>query len=142
MGPPSNKIIFTPEAPKPLGPYSQGVMAGGTLYISGQLGIDPETSNFVGNSADVQCRQALKNIGGILKAAGGNFEHVVKTTVLLANIADWPAVNSVYAECYLSEELSCSICFPSWRIAKGTGIVRVLELTFCRLHIPKMVRRK
>ncbi|KFD54159.1 hypothetical protein M513_04936 [Trichuris suis] len=98
MGPPSNKIIFTPEAPKPLGPYSQGVMAGGTLYISGQLGIDPETSNFVGNSADVQCRQALKNIGGILKAAGGNFEHVVKTTVLLANIADWPAVNSVYAE--------------------------------------------
>ncbi|CDW56234.1 Ribonuclease UK114 [Trichuris trichiura] len=98
MSPPVKKIIFTPEAPKPLGPYSQGVMIDGTLYISGQLGIDPETSNFVGGGADAQCRQALKNIGGILKAAGGNFEHVVKATVFLANMADWPAVNSVYAE--------------------------------------------
>mgnify|MGYP004480683317 FL=1 len=94
----SNSAIQTSHAPAAIGPYSQGVQAGDTLYISGQLPIDPATGNFAGDDAASQTRQSLTNIRSILNQAGADMSNVVKTTVMLANIEDFSAMNEVYAQ--------------------------------------------
>ena len=91
------KIIETPNAPKAIGPYSQAVQAGKFLFVSGQLGIVPETGNFAGESAEAQADQALKNIGAILAEAGTSFANVADVTIFLTGIDDFNAVNAVYA---------------------------------------------
>lgn len=93
------KIIATSEAPAAVGPYSQAVEAGGTLYISGQLPIDPATKAMP-DGVKAQTEQSLKNIAAILKEAGYAKADVVKSTVLLQNIADFGAMNEVYAGFY------------------------------------------
>lgn len=93
------KIIATSEAPAAVGPYSQAVEAGGTLYISGQLPIDPATKAMP-DGVKAQTEQSLKNIAAILKEAGYTKADVVKSTVLLQNIADFGAMNEVYAGFY------------------------------------------
>lgn len=93
-----NKAIHTPNAPAAIGPYSQGVAAGNTAYISGQLPIDPATGEFAGADIASQTRQSLKNMQAILAANGMTMADVVKTTVLLADIAEFAAMNVVYAE--------------------------------------------
>lgn len=98
------KIIRTPNAPAAIGPYSQAVEAGGTLYISGQLGIDPKTGKLVEGDVKAQTRQALKNIEAILQAAGFSFIEVVKSTCLLSDIANFKAMNEVYAEFYFEHQ--------------------------------------
>ncbi|XP_074640573.1 2-iminobutanoate/2-iminopropanoate deaminase-like isoform X2 [Tubulanus polymorphus] len=91
------KVINSPKAPKAIGPYSQAVQVNKTLYISGQLGLSAETSDFVSENVDEQAKQALTNMGHILEAAGSDFSKVVKCTVLLADINDFKKVNDVYA---------------------------------------------
>ncbi|MCC8063189.1 MAG: Rid family detoxifying hydrolase [Rikenellaceae bacterium] len=93
------KIIATAEAPAAVGPYSQAVEAGGTLYISGQLPIDPATKSMP-DGVKAQTEQSLKNIAAILEKAGYTKNDVVKSTVLLQNIADFGAMNEVYAAFY------------------------------------------
>ena len=93
-----NQSIHTPNAPAAIGPYSQAVQAGNTLYVSGQIPIDPTTGAFAGNDITAQTRQSLTNVRNILEAAGFTLADVVKTTVLLADIADFAAMNAVYAE--------------------------------------------
>lgn len=93
------KIIATPEAPAAVGPYSQAVEAAGTLYISGQLPIDPATKTMP-EGIRAQTEQSLKNIAAILEAAGYSKNDVVKSTVLLKDIADFGAMNEVYAGFY------------------------------------------
>ncbi|KAH9489300.1 hypothetical protein Btru_057040 [Bulinus truncatus] len=92
------KIITASNAPTPRAPYSQGVQAGNTLYISGQIGLSPETKELVPGGAVAETEQALKNIGAILEAAGSSYDNVVKCTVLLQNIENFAAVNEVYAK--------------------------------------------
>ena len=94
----SNSAIHTPNAPAAIGPYSQAVQAGNTVYVSGQLPIDPATGAFAGEDITAQTRQSLENIRSILAAAGTDMSAVVKTTVLLADIADFAAMNAVYGE--------------------------------------------
>ena len=94
----SKNNIHTDHAPAAIGPYSQAIQAGNTIYVSGQLPIDPATGNFAGEEIASQTRQSLTNIQNILKAAGADMSNVVKTTVLLKNIADFGAMNEVYAE--------------------------------------------
>ena len=94
----SNIAIHTEHAPAAIGPYSQAVQAGNTIYVSGQLPIDPATGAFAGNDIASQTRQSLTNMKHILEAAGTDMSAVVKTTVLLADIADFAAMNAVYAE--------------------------------------------
>ena len=94
----SNIAIHTDNAPAAIGPYSQAVQAGNTIYVSGQLPIDPATGAFAGEDITAQTRQSLNNIKAILAEAGADMSNVVKTTVLLANIADFAAMNAVYAE--------------------------------------------
>lgn len=91
------KAIKTEKAPAAIGPYSQAIEVGGLVFASGQLPIDPKTGTFP-EGIKAQTRQALTNAQEILKAAGTDMKHVVKTTVLLADIADFAAMNEVYAE--------------------------------------------
>jgi 2-iminobutanoate/2-iminopropanoate deaminase len=97
------KIISSANAPKAIGPYSQAVEVNGTLYISGQLGIDPETGQIVEGGISLQTGQALKNIGSILMAAGYVPSDVVKSTVLLANMDHFREMNEVYAGFYAND---------------------------------------
>ena len=94
----SNIAIHTDNAPAAIGPYSQAIQAGNTIYVSGQLPIDPATGAFAGEDITAQTRQSLNNIKAILAEAGADMSNVVKTTVLLANMADFAAMNAVYAE--------------------------------------------
>ena len=94
----SNKAIASNDAPAAIGPYSQAIQAGQTVYVSGQLPIDPATGVFAGPDIASQTRQSLTNIKAILAEAGMTMADVVKTTVLLADIGDFGAMNEVYAE--------------------------------------------
>ena len=94
------QIILTDGAPAAIGPYSQAVkvVAGTTVYCSGQIAIDPESGELVGTTAEEQCRQVMTNLQAVLKAAGADFSRVVKTTVYLLDMADFGAVNDAYGE--------------------------------------------
>nr|QKY14847.1 2-iminopropanoate deaminase (RIDA) [Polytomella parva] len=94
----SKTVIATEKAPAALGPYSQAIKAGKTVYVSGQLGIVPGTKNFASVEVEGQAEQALKNMGAILEASGASYKDVVKTTILLADINDFAKVNAVYAK--------------------------------------------
>ena len=112
------KIIETKNAPAAIGPYSQGVLAGGTLYISGQLPIDPITGAFAASDIAGQTEQSLKNIGAILKEAGCDYADVVKTTVMLSDIADFGAMNEVYAK-YFTQQCPARAAFAVRDLPKG-----------------------
>jgi 2-iminobutanoate/2-iminopropanoate deaminase len=90
------KIISTSEAPAAIGPYSQGVRVGSTVYYSGQIPLDPKTGQVVSGGIDVQTRRVMENISGLLKAEGLGFENIVKTTIFLADIGDFQTVNEIY----------------------------------------------
>jgi 2-iminobutanoate/2-iminopropanoate deaminase len=92
------QAVLSDKAPAPIGPYSQAVLSGDWLFISGSLGVDPRTGEFVPGGAASQARRALENMGEVLKAASATFDHVVKTTVFLADMDDFVEVNAVYGE--------------------------------------------
>ena len=96
------KVVSTDKAPAAIGPYSQGIIAGDMLFASGQIPINPATGEVEAVGIRDQATQAMKNVGEILKAAGTDFDHVVKTTCFLADIADFAAFNAVYAEYFTS----------------------------------------
>jgi len=91
------EVISTDAAPAAAGPYSQAIRAGELVFTAGQLGIDPGTGELAGDDVQVQADRALANMRAILEAAGSGLDRLVKVTVYLADIADWPAVNEVYA---------------------------------------------
>ena len=91
------KAIHTNNAPAAIGPYSQAIEVNGFIFASGQIPIDPSTGNFVEGGIKEQTKQAITNAKNILKEAGTDLAHVVKTTVYLANMADFAAMNEVYA---------------------------------------------
>jgi 2-iminobutanoate/2-iminopropanoate deaminase len=90
-------VITTEKAPAAIGPYSQAVQAGNLLFCSGQIPLDPVTGEVVQGDVSVQTEQVMKNIAAVLAAAGIGFEDVIKTTIFLADIADFAAVNEVYS---------------------------------------------
>ena len=90
-------VINTSKAPAAIGPYSQSVLVDRTLYISGQIGLIPESGNFAGDDVKSQTQQVFKNLQGILTAANMNFSNIVKTTILLADMNDYSDVNEIYA---------------------------------------------
>jgi 2-iminobutanoate/2-iminopropanoate deaminase len=92
------KVISTKKAPAAIGPYSQAIQIGNLIYTSGQIPIDPATGNFVEGGVKEQTRQSLTNIQAILEEAGLTMANVVKTTVFMADMADFADMNSVYAE--------------------------------------------
>lgn len=91
-------VVRSDAAPAPVGPYNQAILLGKTLYISGNLGLDKSTGKLVPGGVECETRQALDNLGCILKKGGSSYEKVVKTTVLLADIKDFPVINEIYEE--------------------------------------------
>jgi 2-iminobutanoate/2-iminopropanoate deaminase len=91
------QAVSTPSAPQAIGPYSQGIRAGSLLFVSGQVPIDPATGNIIEGDIAAQTHRVLRNIGEILKAGGASLDHVVRTTVFLADMNDFAAMNAVYA---------------------------------------------
>ena len=90
------KIIQTPHAPLPIGPYSQAVQINDTLYCSGQIGLDPVTMELVTESIEEETEQVMKNLTAVLKAAGMSFDQVVKVSVFLSDMAHFESVNAIY----------------------------------------------
>ena len=93
----NRRQIYTEDAPKPIVPYSQAILAGNTLYVAGQIGLDPASGKLDSTGVEGETRQALKNIYAILQAAGMNMTHIARTTIYLKNMKDFARVNQEYA---------------------------------------------
>ena len=90
------QIISTTNAPAAIGPYSQAVASNGLIFISGQLGIDPKTGNLAEGGVEAQAKQSMENIKAILTEAGVDFSNILKTTIFIADMADFAVVNAIY----------------------------------------------
>ena len=98
----SKIIVNTPNAPAPIGPYSQAVLAGNTLYTSGQICLDTK-GNLVNKDIQTETKQVMENLGAILQAAGMDYSHVVKTTIFINNMGQFTEINDVYAKYFVSD---------------------------------------
>lgn len=98
-----NKIIFTDKAPAPIGPYSQGVLVGNTLYTSGQIALNPVTMELVLDTIEIETKQVMENMKNVLAAANMTFNNVVKTTIYIINMQDFARVNAIYSH-YFDEQ--------------------------------------
>ncbi len=115
--------ISTPHAPGAIGPYSQAIRADGTLFCSGQLGLDPATGDFVAGDVGAQAEQALRNLAAVLEVAGLTFADVVKTTIFLADINDFATVNKVYAS-FIVDPAPARSTFAVGSLPKG-GLIEI-----------------
>jgi 2-iminobutanoate/2-iminopropanoate deaminase len=118
------KIIQTDQAPAPVGPYNQAIVATGQMiFVAGQIPLDPQTGQIVGEG-DVgkQTEQAIANLTAILKAAGASLEHVVKTTIFLADMNDFATVNKVYANAFGEETAPARACVEVARLPKDVRV--------------------
>ena len=112
------QIIYTADAPEPVGPYSQAVIAGNTLYCSGQIAIDPSTGKLSDGNITEQAHLCIKNIKNILKAANMNLNNVVKTSCFLKEMGDFAEFNEVYAQ-YFNENKPARSCVAVKELPKG-----------------------
>jgi len=113
------QIIKTDKAPKAIGPYSQGIIAGGTLiFTAGQLPMDPETGEIVGNDIGSQTKYALENVKAVIESAGSSLQKVVKVTVFLKNMDDFAGMNEVYQQ-YFTESPPARSAVEVSRVPKG-----------------------
>lgn len=115
------KIIYTDKAPKAIGPYSQAVLIGDLLFVSGQIPLDPETMTIVSDDVKLQTHQVLKNLQAILNEAGMSLENVVKTTVYIKDMNDFAAINEVYAE-YFTTNKPARACVEVARLPKDVKV--------------------
>lgn len=115
------KHVSSPQAPTPIGPYSQGVISGGLLFVSGQIPLDPSTGELVQGDIEAQVERVLQNIMAILKEAKMGPEHVVKATVYLADLADFPRMNEVYGR-YLGKEPPARSTIQVGALPKGARV--------------------
>ena len=117
----SNQVISTSSAPAALGPYSQAIKSGNMVFCSGQIPINPATGAIEAVTVEDQSRQAITNLKNVLEAAGTGLDRVVKTTVFIADMGDFAAVNGVYAELFGDTKPARS-CVESSRLPKGAKI--------------------
>ena len=117
------KVIQTDKAPKAIGPYSQAIRTDAMIYTAGQIGLDPATGELIGSSVEEQTRQVLANLRSVLEAAGSGLEHVVKTTVFLKDMNDFPKMNAIYAE-YFGENPPARSTIAVAGLPKG-GLVEI-----------------
>jgi 2-iminobutanoate/2-iminopropanoate deaminase len=97
------KIINTNNAPAPIGPYSQAVLSGNTLYTSGQIAINPKSGKLILDSIELETTQVMDNMKAVLKEAGMNFDHVVKASIFISNMDDFAQINAVYNQYFTSD---------------------------------------
>lgn len=117
------EVIFTNEAPNAVGPYSQAVKSGNTVYLSGQLGLDPKTGKMVEGGVAAQAEQALKNICAVLKSQGATADNVVKTTVFITKMSDFQTVNAEYSKVF-TKDFPARSCFAVAELPLG-GLVEI-----------------
>jgi 2-iminobutanoate/2-iminopropanoate deaminase len=119
----TRNIIRTEQAPAPVGPYNQAVVANGMVFVAGQISIDPQTNTIV-HSQDVtqQTEQVMANLEAILTAAGSSWDQVVKTTIFLADMADFGAVNQVYAQYFNLDTAPARACVEVSRLPKDVKV--------------------
>ena len=114
-------VISTKNAPQAIGPYSQGIRAGPLVFVSGQIPIDPATGDVIKGDIRTQTRRVLENLRGVLEAAGTSLTGVVKTTIFLANMEDYGAVNEVYAE-FFKDSRPARATVEASRLPKDVGV--------------------
>lgn len=95
-------VVLTNRGPKPIGPYSQAIKSNGFVFVSGQIALDPQSGEFAGTDVRQQTERVMENLKAVLEAAGVSLNHVVKTTVFLEDMNDFPAMNEVYARYFVS----------------------------------------
>ena len=117
------KVVHTEKAPKAIGPYSQAIRTESFIFTAGQIGLDPTTGELVAGAVEEQTRQALNNLRNVIEAAGSSMDNVVKTTVFLKDMADFPKMNSIYAE-YFGENPPARSTVAVAGLPKG-GLVEV-----------------
>ena len=115
------EILFTKGAPAAIGPYSQGIIAGGMIFVAGQIPIDPGTGELVKGGIEEKTRQVIRNIRAIAEAAGSDLSRALKTTVFLKNMDDFAAMNQVYAE-YFTEKPPARSAIQVAALPKGADI--------------------
>jgi 2-iminobutanoate/2-iminopropanoate deaminase len=115
------QIIQTNNAPQAIGPYSQAVMANGTLYVSGQIPVVPATGAIVSDKVEDQTRQVMENVKAVVEAAGLTLDNVVKTTVFIKNMDDFAVINGIYSE-YFKENCPARACVEVARLPKDVLI--------------------
>jgi 2-iminobutanoate/2-iminopropanoate deaminase len=115
--------VSTSGAPSAIGPYSQGIVSGDLVFCSGQLGLDPATGDLVEGGVEAQTERALRNLTSVLDAAGASMADVVKTTIFLADIADFAAVNAVYAR-HMPDPAPARSTFAVGALPKG-GLIEI-----------------
>ncbi len=117
----SRQPIETPDAPAAIGPYSQAIRAGDTVWLSGQIPLDPATGQIVGATAAEQAEQCMKNLGAVLTAAGCGFEHLARCTLFLTDLRDFAAVNAVYAR-YMPDPPPARACVEVSRLPRDVKV--------------------
>ncbi len=110
-------VIQTNKAPQAIGPYSQGILAGDTLYVSGQIPVIPATGAIVSDKVEEQARQVMENVKAVVEAAGLTLDNVVKTSVFIKNMDDFGTINAVYSE-YFKENCPARACVEVARLPK------------------------
>lgn len=126
----TKKIISTPNAPAAIGPYSQAVKVSRMLFVSGQIGIDPE-NNIMAKGIEKQTEQAMENLVAVLEAAGSSLESVVKTTVFLKNMDDFDTINKIYSS-YFSADFPARCCIEVSKLPKGAEI-EIEAIAVCKI---------
>lgn len=125
------QVVLTDGAPRPQGPYSQAIKAGGFVFVAGQVPLTPE-GEFVAGDIRAQTRQVLENVKAILKAAGSSLEEVVKVTVYLADMGDFPAMNEVYAEYFPTEPPARATVQSDLRFRGDVLPIEIEAIALCR----------
>ena len=115
------EVVFTSKAPAAVGPYSQAIKAGNVVYCSGQIPLVPETGEIVEGDIKAQAKQSLENVKAVLTEAGATFSNVVKTTVFIVDMADFGAINEVYAE-YFGDHKPARSCVAVNELPKGARV--------------------
>ena len=116
------KVILTENAPAPIGPYSQAILAGNTLYVSGQIPVNPAKNEVASGGIEPETKQVMENISAILKQAGYSFNDVVKTTILLADIATFAVVNEIYGSYFANDGAPARETYQVAKLPKGVNV--------------------
>ncbi len=124
-------IISTAKAPAPVGPYQQAVCANGLVFTAGQLPIDPKTGNLLTGPIEEQTRQVLENLKAIVEAAGSSLDQIVKTTVFLSDMNNFPKMNTVYAEYFKAETAPARSTVQVARLPKDAAVEIEAIATLC-----------
>lgn len=121
-GPSDRRTIATPDAPAAIGPYAQAVEVGTLLFLSGQIGLDPQSGQLVPGGVEAETRQTMDNLGAVLNAAGYTFADVVQTQVFLADLADYAAVNAIYASYFGDEAVPARAAVQVARLPRNARV--------------------